>query len=271
VEVLAQKRVDVALAVELVHLASAQQMDLIVLIAGDRDFIPAIETAKHAGVILRLVHGHPKTVSDTLFKLVDEKIELSLDFLIQNKIRYKRKETISSKRNKVEEKINLELEIETITAKIESILVDLISKTSKNHIPLSRIGIELNKVEPNWKEKTKIKHLKDIIELGEEKFKVKVQKKHYYISTAKRISTEKKTKKKEPDSLEKFLIDSITEYFTINQTNSISIVRLGTLLHKKNPVWKKKFGVKQLKTALESLGEKLVTSGVETSLKIKLP
>ncbi|MHA2202506.1 MAG: NYN domain-containing protein, partial [Candidatus Hodarchaeales archaeon] len=92
VEIQAQKRVDVALAVELVHLATTKSVDLIVLLAGDRDFIPAIETAKHAGVIIRLVHGHPKTVSDTLFKLVDEKMELSLDLFTQNKIKYKRKE-----------------------------------------------------------------------------------------------------------------------------------------------------------------------------------
>ena len=40
-----QKRVDVALAVEMVHLASTQQVDIITLVAGDMDFLPAIETA----------------------------------------------------------------------------------------------------------------------------------------------------------------------------------------------------------------------------------
>jgi hypothetical protein len=244
--------------------------------AGDRDFIPAIETAKHAGAILRLVHGHPKTVSDTLFKLVDEKIELSLDFFKQNKIKYKQKKRrdISNelrKRQEDEEKIKIQLEIDTIAKIIESILVNLISKTSENYIHLSRIGIELNRIEPNWKEKTKIKHLKDVIEQAEEKFKIKVQKKHYYISTAKKVSTEKKTKKKEPDSFEKFLIETITEYLTNSQTKSISIIGLGNLLHKKNPDWKKKFEVKQLKAALESLGDKLIISGEQNSIRIKLP
>ena len=273
VQVLAQKRVDVALAVELVHLATTQQIDLIVLIAGDRDFIPAIETAKHAGVILRLIHGHPKTVSDTLFKLVDEKVELSVDFFKQNKINYQRKETISKelREKQEEEKIKLETEIETITTIIESILVDLISKTSKKYIPLSRIGIELNKIEPNWKENTKIKHLKDLIGMTEKKFKIKVQKKHYYISTTKKVSIGKKEKLKEPASLDKFLITTITEYFTYNQTKSVSILQLGTLLYKKNPDWKKKYEVKQLKTALESLGDKLILSGEGNSLRIKLP
>ncbi|MHA2247220.1 MAG: NYN domain-containing protein [Candidatus Hodarchaeales archaeon] len=270
VQVLAQKRVDVALAVELVHLATSQQIDLIVLIAGDRDFIPAIETAKHAGVILRLIHGPPKTVSNTLFKLVDEKVELSVDFFKQNKINYKRRKTIREIGEKQEEeKINLETEIETISTIVESILVDLISKTSKKFIPLSRIGIELNRIEPNWKEKTKIKHLKDLIGKAEKRFEIKERKKHYYISTTKKVSTGKKTK--EPASFDKFLTNTITEFFTDNQTESISIIQLGTLLHKKNPIWKKKFEVKQLKTALESLGDKLILSGERNSLKIKLP
>ncbi|MHA2226458.1 MAG: NYN domain-containing protein [Candidatus Hodarchaeales archaeon] len=273
VQILAQKRVDVALAVELVHLATSRQIDLIVLIAGDRDFIPAIETAKHAGVILRLIHGHPKTVSDTLFKLVDEKVELSVDFFKQNKINYRRKKTIRKQQKGKQDKetLKLETDIETITTKIESILVDLISKTSKEYIPLSRIGIELNRIEPKWREKAKTKHLKDLIGMAEKKFKIKVQKKHYYISTTKKVSTGKKGKTKEPASLDKFLINTITDYFTDNQTKSLSIIQLGSLLHKKNPNWKKKYEVKQLNTALESLGDNLILSGERNSLRIKLP
>ena len=273
VQVLAQKRVDVALAVELVHLATTQQIDLIVLIAGDRDFIPAIETAKHAGAILRLIHGHPKTVSDTLFKLVDEKMELSVDFFKQNKINYQRKEAISKelREKQEEEKIKEETEIEAITTMIESIVVDLISKTSKKYVPLSRIGIELNRIEPNWKEKTKKKHLKDLIGMVEEKFKIKVRKKHYYVSTTKKVPIGEKVKPKEPASLDKFLINTITECFTDDQTKSISIIQLGTLLHKKNPNWKKKYAVKQLKSALESLGDRLILSGERNSLRIELP
>jgi len=272
VQVLAQKRVDVALAVELVHLATTQQIDLIVLIAGDRDFIPAIETAKHAGAILRLIHGHPKTVSDTLFKLVDEKMELSVDFFKQNKINYQRKEAISKelREKQEEEKIKEETEIEAITTMIESIVVDLISKTSKKYVPLSRIGIELNRIEPNWKEKTKKKHLKDLIGMVEEKFKIKVRTKHYYDSTTKKVPIGKKVKPKEPASLDKFLINTITECFTDDQTKSISIIQLGTLLHKKNPNWKKKYAVKQLKSALESLGDRLILSGERNSLRIEL-
>ncbi|UCG02704.1 MAG: hypothetical protein JSW11_01685, partial [Candidatus Heimdallarchaeota archaeon] len=226
----------------------------------------------HAGVIIRLVHGHPKTVSDTLFKLVDEKIELSLDFFTQNKIKYERKEITYAVRKKQEakEKKTLESEIDTITRIIESMLVALISKTSENYVPLSRIGIELNKIEPNWKEKTKIKHLKDLIEIAEKRFIIEKREKHYYISTTKKVSPKKIPPKKEPDSLEKFLMETITEYFTNSQTKTISIMRLGTLLHKKNPNWKKKYEVKQLKDAVESLGDNIKISGELNALKIEL-
>jgi len=275
-QVPAQKRVDVALAVELVHLATTSRVDLIVLLAGDRDFIPAIETAKHAGVILRLVHGPPKTVSDTLFKLVDEKIELSLDYFKENHIKTVRRKKREFKpelirKQEDEERIKVEKGIETITKTIETILLNLISKSSDNYIHLSRIGIELNKIEPKWKEKTQIKHLKDIIRLAERKFTLKVKNKHYYITTTRKISPEKITKKKVPDSVEKFIIEAITEHFTQNQSKSISIIKLGTLLHKKNPGWKQKYGIKQLKTALDMLGEKLIISGEQNEIIIKLP
>ncbi|MFX0186035.1 MAG: hypothetical protein ACFE95_23375, partial [Candidatus Hodarchaeota archaeon] len=86
----------------------------------------------------------------------------------------------------------------------------------------------------------------------------------------KRVSPKKIPTKKEPDSLEKFLIETIAEYFTNSQTKTISIMRLGTLLHKKSPNWKKKYEVKQLKDALESLGDNIKISGEQTALKIEL-
>jgi len=104
----------------------------------------------------------------------------------------------------------------------------------------------------------------------EEKFKIKVRKKHYYVSTTKKVPIGKKVKPKEPASLDKFLINTITECFTDDQTKSISIIQLGTLLHKKNPNWKKKYAVKQLKSALESLGDRLILSGERNSLRIEL-
>ena len=52
-----QKRVDVLLAVDLVKLAADGHIQQAILVAGDSDFIPAIEAAKSEGVIVKLFHG----------------------------------------------------------------------------------------------------------------------------------------------------------------------------------------------------------------------
>lgn len=273
IKVITQKRVDVALAVELVHLATTNQVDLIVLLAGDRDFIPAIITAKHAGVIIRLVHGHPKTVSDSLYQLVDEKIELSQNFFKKNKIKFEigelKEKLPDLMKIEEEEKIQIESEINKIIERIESILIDLITKTSEEYIGLSKIGIELTKYEPNWKEKTKIKHLNEIIKLADKKFKIKKIKNHYYISTLREVLKEI-SKEKDVDTLENFILGTLNEYINESQNESISMLKLGGLLSQKNPEWKKKYEVKKLKYALEILKEKILVSEERTDFKVKL-
>lgn len=52
-----QKRVDILLAVDLVQLSAKHQITDAVMIAGDSDFLPAIEIAKAEGVVLHLYHG----------------------------------------------------------------------------------------------------------------------------------------------------------------------------------------------------------------------
>jgi uncharacterized LabA/DUF88 family protein len=52
-----QKRVDILLAVDLVQLAAKRQITDAVLLAGDSDFLPAIEVAKAEGVVIHLYHG----------------------------------------------------------------------------------------------------------------------------------------------------------------------------------------------------------------------
>ena len=52
-----QKRVDILLAVDLVQLAAKHQITDAVMIAGDSDFLPAVEIAKAEGVVLHLYHG----------------------------------------------------------------------------------------------------------------------------------------------------------------------------------------------------------------------
>lgn len=52
-----QKRVDILLGIDVVRLASKQQISDLVLIAGDSDFVPALQAAKDEGVLCRLYHG----------------------------------------------------------------------------------------------------------------------------------------------------------------------------------------------------------------------
>ncbi len=61
-----QKRVDILLAVDLVKLSADGHIQQAVVIAGDSDFIPAIEASKSEGVVVKLYHGrsHHRELSE---------------------------------------------------------------------------------------------------------------------------------------------------------------------------------------------------------------
>ena len=71
-DVFEQKRVDVLLSVDMVRHAAAGHIQHAVLIAGDSDFIPAVEAAKESGVTLSLWCGNYNTVHNDLIALADE-------------------------------------------------------------------------------------------------------------------------------------------------------------------------------------------------------
>jgi len=52
-----QKLVDVQLSVDMVRLAWGNFVDKIILVSGDRDFLPAVHAAKDTGVIIKLVYA----------------------------------------------------------------------------------------------------------------------------------------------------------------------------------------------------------------------
>ena len=52
-----QKRVDIQMGVDLVLLAAKHQISDAVILAGDSDFLPAIDAAKPEGVVIHLFHG----------------------------------------------------------------------------------------------------------------------------------------------------------------------------------------------------------------------
>ncbi|NRA64738.1 MAG: NYN domain-containing protein [Pseudobacteriovorax sp.] len=67
-----QKRVDVLLSVDFVRHAAAGHIQHAVLVAGDSDFVPAVEAAKEHGVTVSLWCGKYKTVHKDLISVCDE-------------------------------------------------------------------------------------------------------------------------------------------------------------------------------------------------------
>lgn len=71
-----QKKVDILLAIEVVSLAWKGHIDKAVIIAGDSDFVPAIQQAKDAGVVVSLYYV--KNACNTeLLDSVDERCEIT--------------------------------------------------------------------------------------------------------------------------------------------------------------------------------------------------
>lgn len=71
-----QKRVDVLLSIDLVKHATAGHISHAVLLAGDSDFIPAVQAAKEGGVTVTLWRGSYHTVHRDLLHVADEVHEL---------------------------------------------------------------------------------------------------------------------------------------------------------------------------------------------------
>lgn len=76
-----QKRVDLLLGIDMASLASMRRVDAMTLIAGDSDFIPAVEYARDEGVIIRLAHGPQRTYHQDLWDIADERLEITEDIL----------------------------------------------------------------------------------------------------------------------------------------------------------------------------------------------
>ncbi len=78
-----QKRVDIMLCVDLVRLAATSQITQAILLAGDSDFLPAVEVAKNHGVLMNLCHGPQRpgganSVHHDLWSGCDERHELTM-------------------------------------------------------------------------------------------------------------------------------------------------------------------------------------------------
>ncbi len=74
-----QKRVDILLGVDMVQLAAKGRIQQVVLIAGDSDFIPAVNIAKSEGVLIRLFHG--EGCHSELWQVADERVKMDQPFI----------------------------------------------------------------------------------------------------------------------------------------------------------------------------------------------
>ena len=72
-----QKRVDILLGCDLVLLAAKQRIEKAILVTGDSDFIPAIETAKNEGVEIELVYDKAHHPHNSLTLIADVRKELT--------------------------------------------------------------------------------------------------------------------------------------------------------------------------------------------------
>ena len=79
-----QKRVDIMLGVDMVQMSATRQIQQAVLLAGDSDFVPAVEAVKQYGVLTVLWHGPIKsegrtTVHRELWEACDDRFVITAE------------------------------------------------------------------------------------------------------------------------------------------------------------------------------------------------
>ncbi|OLS14781.1 MAG: hypothetical protein RBG13Loki_1597 [Promethearchaeota archaeon CR_4] len=278
-----QKRVDVALAVEMVHLATSKHVDSIVLVAGDRDFLPAITAVKHEGVIIRLVHGPVSTVSELLYQTVDERVELTQNYLQNAHISF---ESITEQPPTVPEKTKTKTrpakpksslketkpaadELPEVKELLQRITADNLAKTSKREMRLASVGEELKKVAPTWRKKYSVKTINDLLLLAGPQFRrEKIGKSEYVVPLE---TGEPAHALGQTTPLRQFLLDALAEYFAMNPDKKHIITpQLGTLLSQKDKNWKKTYKTKHLTDALEVVKDTVTVAGKGPKQTIRL-
>lgn len=80
---LKQKGVDMALGIDIARLSSTRQIQKVIIIAGDSDFIPAIITAKQEGILVTLYYHD--FVHDSLYDVCDDRFQITRELLLKCK------------------------------------------------------------------------------------------------------------------------------------------------------------------------------------------
>ena len=82
-----QKRTDLLLGLDFAMMSAKRQITHAAVIAGDSDFLPAVEAAKREGVLVWLFHGpgrsgiRDSSYAEELWQAADERFELTARFL----------------------------------------------------------------------------------------------------------------------------------------------------------------------------------------------
>jgi uncharacterized LabA/DUF88 family protein len=76
-----QKMVDVYLSIDLVHMSLKTRITHAAIVAGDSDFVPAIELARNEGISTWLFHGERRHVHNQLWDMMDERVKLTPELI----------------------------------------------------------------------------------------------------------------------------------------------------------------------------------------------
>ena len=68
------------LGLDIASVCLSGKVELVILLSGDGDMLPAVKTAKDENIIVRLAHGSTDTYDRALWDEADERIELNEAF-----------------------------------------------------------------------------------------------------------------------------------------------------------------------------------------------
>lgn len=262
-----QKRVDVLLAVTLVHLASTKQVDMIVLLAGDRDFLPVVMVAKSAGVVIRLAYTGT-SVAPGLFKAVDERIPLTPEYLEEF---LPVDDQIWRKKPPEEVKVAVETAISEEEALIDhkmmnqivDCLAELVEAKETERVQASHLGQALRDKQILYEGK-----LKDLMYLAKDKVEIHQEGTELFFSL---LNGKKPSFDQDPAI--KFLLETLAEILKKTRTSTVKMPYLGLKVTQKKPNWKKEFGLpskKALTKLIQRANEWVFVDGQAQEMKVGL-
>ncbi|MBI5347641.1 MAG: NYN domain-containing protein [Candidatus Aenigmarchaeota archaeon] len=78
---LKQKGIDMALGIDVTKLSATKQIQKIIIVAGDSDFIPAIIAAKQEGILVTLYYSAGTFLHDSLYEVCDDRVIITNELM----------------------------------------------------------------------------------------------------------------------------------------------------------------------------------------------